>query len=105
VSGRTDHTFKTLVARIDGDAGAVGYSADTGPGWPPTELGAGFDLVLCEATDTMEYEGTARSSGLQAGGLRRKGPLSGDHAAVADDRAGRLPETAVDQRVWERIRL
>jgi ribonuclease BN (tRNA processing enzyme) len=65
---RTDHTFETLAVRIEGAGQVVGYSADTGPGWSLTELGADLDLILCEATYTAEYEGTAgHMSGRQAG--------------------------------------
>lgn len=70
---QTDHTLETLAVRIDGDVSALGYSADTGPGWPLADLGTGLDLVLCEATYTREHEGTARHmSGRQAGEQARK---------------------------------
>ncbi len=70
---RTDHSLETLAVRIDGDVSALGYSADTGPGWHLADLGTGLDLVLCEATYTMEHEGTARHlSGRQAGEQARK---------------------------------
>ena len=70
---RTDHTFETLAVRIDGPACAVGYSADSGPGWSLAELGTGLDLVLCEATYTSEHEGTAgHMSGRQAGEQARR---------------------------------
>ena len=65
---RTDHTFETLAVRMEGAGRVLGYSADTGPGWSLTELGADLDLVLCEATYTAEHEGTAgHMSGRQAG--------------------------------------
>ena len=65
---RTDHGVETLAVRIDGATRTLGYSADTGPGWSLTELGAGLDLVLCEASYTVEHEGTAgHMSGRQAG--------------------------------------
>ncbi len=65
---RTDHGVETLAVRIDGAGRALGYSADTGPGWSLAELGTGLDLVLCEATYTAEHEGTAgHLSGRQAG--------------------------------------
>lgn len=70
---RTDHSLETLAVRIDGDVTALGYSADTGPGWPLSDLGSGLDLALCEATYTMEHEGTARHmSGRQAGEQARQ---------------------------------
>ncbi len=65
---RTDHGVETLAVRIDGAGRTLGYSADTGPGWSLTELGTGLDLVLCEASYTVDHEGTAgHMSGRQAG--------------------------------------
>jgi ribonuclease BN (tRNA processing enzyme) len=65
---RTEHAGETLAARIDGGGRSLGYSADSGPGWPLAELGSDLDLVLCEATYTTDYEGTAgHMSGRQAG--------------------------------------
>jgi ribonuclease BN (tRNA processing enzyme) len=65
---RTDHAVETLAVRIDGAGRALGYSADTGPRWALAELGTGLDLVLCEASYTVEHEGTAgHMSGRQAG--------------------------------------
>ncbi len=70
---RTDHAIETLAVRIDGPACAVGYSADSGPGWSLAELGTDLDLVLCEATYTSEHEGTAgHMSGSQAGEQARR---------------------------------
>jgi ribonuclease BN (tRNA processing enzyme) len=54
--------------RISGGQRTLGYSADTGPGWSSTELGTDLDLMLSEATYTIDYEGTAgHLSGRQAG--------------------------------------
>ena len=65
---RTEHGVETLAVRIDGAGRALGYSADTGPGWSLAELGTGLDLVLCEASYTADHEGTAgHMSGRQAG--------------------------------------
>jgi ribonuclease BN (tRNA processing enzyme) len=65
---RTDHADETLAVRIDGAGRALGYSADSGPGWSVDELGIGLDLLLCEATYTAEHEGTAgHLSARQAG--------------------------------------
>ena len=70
---RTDHSFETLAVRIDGGSRSLGYSADTGPDWPLAELGIGLDLVLSEATYTVEHEGTAgHMSGRQAGEQARR---------------------------------
>jgi len=69
---RTDHAEETLAVRIDGAGRALGYSADTGPGWSVDELGTGLDLLLCEATTTAEHEGTAgHLSARQAGAAAR----------------------------------
>jgi len=69
---RTDHAGETLAVRIDGADRALGYSADTGPGWSAESLGSGLDLFLCEATYTVEHEGTAgHLSGRQAGEAAR----------------------------------
>lgn len=104
---RTDHSFETLAVRIDGPRCSLGYSADTGPGWPLADLGSGLDLVMCEATYTMEHEGTARHlSGRQAGQqaraararrlvLTHRWPTI-DAAAVADE-AGAVFEGLVEQ--------
>ena len=65
---RTDHAFETLAVRVEGQGWTLGYSADTGPGWSLEQLGAGLDLVVCEATYTTDHEGTAgHLSGRQAG--------------------------------------
>ncbi len=70
---RTDHTFETLAVRVDGGRRALGYSADTGPGFSLAGLGADLDLLLSEATYTFEHEGTAdHMSGRQAGAQARK---------------------------------
>jgi ribonuclease BN (tRNA processing enzyme) len=70
---RTEHAGETLAVRLDGDARSVGYSADSGPGWSLSDLGTDLDLVLCEATYTMEHEGRAgHMSGRQAGEQARR---------------------------------
>jgi ribonuclease BN (tRNA processing enzyme) len=68
---RTDHGPETLAVRVDGGSGSLGYSADTGPGWSLEALGAGLDLVLCEATVPLAEEGkmqhlSARQAGASA---------------------------------------
>jgi ribonuclease BN (tRNA processing enzyme) len=65
---RTDHGPVTLAVRLDGDGAALGYSADSGPGWSLAALGDDLDLALCEATYTQDHEGTAQHmSARQAG--------------------------------------
>ena len=69
---RTAHPVPTLATRIEGPAGAMGYSADSGPEWSFAALGTGLDLALSEATYTVEHEGTAgHMSGRQAGANAR----------------------------------
>jgi ribonuclease BN (tRNA processing enzyme) len=69
---RTEHVADTLAVRLEAGSRVLGYSADSGPGWPLTELGDDVDLVLCEATYTAVNEGTAdHMSGRQAGSQAR----------------------------------
>jgi ribonuclease BN (tRNA processing enzyme) len=69
---QTDHGPVTLAVRLEGDGTTLGYSADSGPGWSLEALGTGLDLALCEATYTLEHEGTAQHmSGRQAGRTAR----------------------------------
>ncbi len=54
---RTDHPPETLAVRVqDATGAALGYSADTGPGWSLSELGPGLDLALCEASLAPDAE-------------------------------------------------
>jgi ribonuclease BN (tRNA processing enzyme) len=71
---RTDHRPVTLGVRLESDAGAVGYSADSGPGWSMAALGPGIDLALCEATYTEAFENdeAGHMSGTQAGRTARQ---------------------------------
>lgn len=65
---RTDHPPETLAMRIEADGVTLAYSADTGPGWSLSKLGAGIDVALCEATLPIEGERTVQHlSGRQAG--------------------------------------
>ena len=65
---RTDHPVETLAVRVDGAGRALGYSADSGTRWALSELGSDLDLALCEASYTVEHEGTlGHMSGRQAG--------------------------------------
>ena len=74
---RTDHPPETLAMRIDattadGTPVALGYSADTGPGWSLSALGQGLDLAICEATFLHDREGTSpHLSARQAGATAR----------------------------------
>ena len=74
----TDHVLTTLAIRIDahdvsGDVVTLGYTADTGTGWQPKELGDGLDMLISEATFTSAYEGKSQHlSGRQAGQFARE---------------------------------
>ncbi len=69
---RTDHGPETLAVRVDGAGAALGYSADTGPGWSLEALGPGLDLALCEATVPISEEGKMQHlSARQAGSSAR----------------------------------
>ena len=97
---RTDHGVETLAVRIDGAGRSLGYSADSGPGWSLAELGIGLDLVLCEASYTVDHEGTANHmSGRQARRLvvTHRGPSieAATVAAEAEAAFGRPVEEAV----------
>lgn len=69
----TDHPVETLAVRVDHGSRALGYSADTGPGWSLSELsriGAGgpVHLALCEASlDTSQERQVQHLSARQAG--------------------------------------
>jgi ribonuclease BN (tRNA processing enzyme) len=70
---RTDHPVETLAVRVEGSGRTLGYSADSGPGWELADLGTDLDLALCEATYTVEHEGTmGHLSGRQAGNQARE---------------------------------
>lgn len=66
---RTEHPPVTFGVRLESAAGVVGYSADSGAGWPLSSLGTDLDLALCEATytDDLEQEQGIHMSGTQAG--------------------------------------
>ncbi len=69
---RTDHGPDTLATRLDGEGWALGYSADSGPGWSLRSLGPDLDLALCEATVTADHEGVpGHMSARQAGATAR----------------------------------
>lgn len=66
---RTDHGPETLAVRVDEVGGpSLGYTADTGPAWPLSNLGPGLDAALVEASMPVEAEGSVQHlSGRQAG--------------------------------------
>lgn len=69
---RTEHPPVTHAVRVEGAGSALGYSADSGPGWSLEALGPGLDLALCEATYTSDYQGTAgHMTGHEAGSTAR----------------------------------
>jgi ribonuclease BN (tRNA processing enzyme) len=69
---RTDHPVETLAVRVDGGGKALGYSADSGPGWSIRTLGSDIDLALCEASFLLDREGSVQHlSARQAGTMAR----------------------------------
>jgi ribonuclease BN (tRNA processing enzyme) len=69
---RTDHPPETLAVRVEARGRSLGYSADSGPGWPLAALGPGLHLALCEATFLQDGEGTVpHLSARQAGATAR----------------------------------
>jgi ribonuclease BN (tRNA processing enzyme) len=71
---RTQHPVVTLGVRVEGPSRVLGYSADSGPGWPLSALGPDLDLVLSEATYTEDHEESdpIHMSGTQAGRAARE---------------------------------
>lgn len=70
--GATDHPVETLAVRAEHGGRALLYSADTGREWRPGDLGAGVDLLLCEASFPPEHEDRHQHlSARQAGGFAR----------------------------------
>lgn len=90
---RTDHGPVTLAVRIDAEGQAIGYSADSGPGWSLEALGPGLDLALCEATYTRAFEGRFQHmSARQAG---ESGRRAGVPRLVLTHRWPTIPARAV----------
>jgi ribonuclease BN (tRNA processing enzyme) len=90
---RTDHGPVTLAVRIDSGSRAIGYSADSGPGWSLEALGPGLDLALCEATYTRAFEGRFQHmSARQAGESARR---AGAPRLVLTHRWPTIPARAV----------
>jgi ribonuclease BN (tRNA processing enzyme) len=90
---RTDHGPVTLAVRIDAGRRAIGYSADSGPGWSLEALGPGLDLALCEATYTRAFEGRFQHmSARQAGDSGRR---AGAPRLVLTHRWPTIPARAV----------
>lgn len=85
---RTEHPVTTLAMRVEGGGRALGYSADSGPGWGLDALGPRLNLALCEATFLSDREGTLpHMSAREAGRTAR-------HAGV---------ERLVITHLWPRI--
>lgn len=65
----TDHAVETLAIRVQHGERALVYSADTGPGWSPAAFGAPIDVMIYEASLTVDYEnqGIRHVSGREAG--------------------------------------
>lgn len=72
---RTDHPGETLAVRCEHGGRALGFSADTGPGWSFSVWGP-VDVALCEAALESDQEGSvqhlsARQAGTAAHGAAR----------------------------------
>lgn len=91
---RTDHPPVTLGVRVEGASSALGYSADSGPGWPLSSLGTGLDLVLSEATYTEDHEEAdpIHMSATQAGRAAREAKA---RRLVVTHRWATIPAAAV----------
>ncbi len=67
---RTDHPVETLAVHVEGDGRRLAFSSDTGPGWSPTAFEQPIDVLLCEASLSIENEGEVpHLSGRQAGAM------------------------------------
>lgn len=68
----TDHPVETLAMRVQHGERALVYSADTGPGWSPVAFAAPIDVMIYEASLTIEFEEeeiphvSGREAGLRA---------------------------------------
>ncbi|MCI4370971.1 MAG: MBL fold metallo-hydrolase, partial [Thermoplasmata archaeon] len=96
---RTDHGPVTLAVRLEGDGAALGYSADSGPGWSLRALGTGLDLALCEATYTKDHEGTAQHMSAREAGSTAK--AAGARRLVVTHRLPTISATAVRSEATE----
>jgi len=65
----TDHPVETLAIRGEAGGMSVAYSADTGPAWSPERFGAPVDVLVYEASLSVDLEdqGIPHVSGRQAG--------------------------------------
>ncbi|HUE58798.1 MAG TPA: MBL fold metallo-hydrolase [Acidimicrobiales bacterium] len=96
---RTDHSVPTFAVRAESRGRALGYSADTGPGWGLSQLGRDINLALCEATFLADKEGTVQHlSARQAGSSAAKAQVERlviTHITPGVDRdAARIEATA-----------
>jgi ribonuclease BN (tRNA processing enzyme) len=63
-SVRTPHYVENVAVRLDGPAGSIVYTGDTGPCSELTSLAAGCDLLICEATDRYQRDPMRSGDGL-----------------------------------------
>ena len=65
----TDHPVETLAIRAESGGSSIAYSADTGPEWSPEEFHSPIDLMIYEASLSVDMEdsGIPHISGRQAG--------------------------------------
>ena len=64
----TDHPVETLASRVESGGVSLAYSADTGPDWSPERFGQPIDLMVYEASLTVDLEpnGIPHVSGREA---------------------------------------
>ena len=95
---RTDHPVVTYALRVDAGGRSLGYSADSGPAWGLSALGAGLDLALCEASYLSDREGTMQHmSAREAGHSARAagaGRLVLTHLSPGTDRQAAAVEAS-----------
>jgi ribonuclease BN (tRNA processing enzyme) len=70
----TDHPVETYAMRIESGGSSLVYTADTGPGWHPAELGSTPDMILGEGTilAASENSGIPHLSARQLGERARE---------------------------------
>lgn len=69
----TDHPVETLAPRVDAEGRSFAFSADTGPDIDAARLGPDLDLLICEASLPVAWEGMApHVSGRQAAQIARE---------------------------------
>jgi ribonuclease BN (tRNA processing enzyme) len=68
-TARTDHGPMTLGLRIESCGRVLGYTADTGPAWDMSTLGADLDIALCDAVSTSDSTAPGHCNATEAARL------------------------------------